>query len=82
MVSYLDYLCPSSMEAILPADSSLPSGQLRGYIHNQFHLNINLSPPQSHFSDINVLGTDFMYDHDLVLLVEWKKGVFSITKAD
>lgn len=72
------YLSLNAMKSILPPKPENIPEIIRGYIHNKLHININLSPQQSHFADINVIGTDFMYDHDLDLQVQWRLGSFSL----
>lgn len=72
------FLCATAMSSLLPPDNPLPD-QLRGFIHGKLHGSINLSPPSSHFSEINVLGTDFMYDHNLVLNVPWRSLDFTLS---
>lgn len=61
------FLCPSAMNAILPSGSNLPS-KINGNIQDAVY-SINLSPPNSHFSDINILGMDFLVAQRLILTV-------------
>ena len=71
------FLSTSAMSAIVGSDKNVPS-MMRLDIHGNQSLVCYLSPPNKHFADINLLGTDFLEMKRAQLDVDWPQKTFQM----
>jgi hypothetical protein len=70
------FLSRSAMEAVTgPGADNLPAA-LRLEIHGNQSMVCYMSPPDKHFADINLLGTDFLELNGAQIHVDWAQRTF------
>ena len=72
------YLCASSMEA-LTGKATSSSGDIQ--LHSDNVVQCYLSPPDSKFAHVNVLGMDFLSRNKLSLSIDFNKCYFELQKS-
>jgi hypothetical protein len=77
--SPVTYLCQEAMESLIGKDSNLPE-TLFVEIHTDEAIQTHISPKDSHFADVNVLGMDFLYENRVFPAPNWTKKTFSLDK--
>jgi hypothetical protein len=77
--SPVSYLSENAFKHLLPEDTNIPDS-LKCCIQTERVIQCHLSPKDKHFSDVNVLGMDFMSEHELSILVDYSSKSFELTK--
>ncbi|KAI3661083.1 hypothetical protein MP638_000420 [Amoeboaphelidium occidentale] len=67
------FLSSQAMEALIGRPGCNVGRSLDIEIHSDVVINCHLSPPDKHFADVNVLGTDFMVKNNLSLVANYRK---------
>ncbi|KAJ2994659.1 hypothetical protein HDV02_001398 [Globomyces sp. JEL0801] len=73
------YLCQEAMESLVGKDCKLPQ-TLYVKIHTGQVIQTYISPKDSNFANVNVLGMDFLYKNKLNLVINWTEKTFSLDK--
>jgi hypothetical protein len=73
--SPVTYLCQEAMEALIGKGSHLPQA-LYVEIHSEKAVEAYLSPKGSHFTDVNVLGMNFIMDNEVYPRLDFVKKTF------
>jgi hypothetical protein len=63
------------MEALIGKDSHLPQA-LYVKIQSEEAIETHLSPKESHFADVNVLGMDFLAQNRVFPIPDWVNRTF------
>jgi len=71
------FLSGKTVSALLPTDSTVTTS-FKADIHGVWLSGVNISPPTSHFSDINVLGQPFFLRAAAILNVNYKNLTLTI----
>ncbi|KAI3654684.1 hypothetical protein MP228_000064 [Amoeboaphelidium protococcarum] len=73
------FLCEKAMEALVGKPGCDIGSMMDVMIHSDTVITCHLSPHNKHFSDVNVLGMDFLSDNMLSLSMNYKKETFQLT---
>ena len=73
--SPVTYLCQEAMEALVGKDCNFPQ-TLFVEIHTEEAVQTHISPKDSHFADVNVLGMDFLSKNRVFPIPNWTKESF------
>ena len=73
--SPVTYLCQEAMESLIGKDCNLPQ-TLFVKIHSGKAILTHLSPKDSHFSDVNVLGMDFIVENRIYPRLDFDEKLF------
>lgn len=76
--SPVSYLSENAFKALLPPDSNIPES-LKVCIQTERVIQCHLSPQDKHFRDVNVLGADFLAEHDLSILTDYARKLCQLT---
>jgi hypothetical protein len=68
--SPISYLSEQAFKALLPPDSHIPQS-INVMIQTERVIQCHLSPRDKHFSDVNVLGTDFLVENGVTLIADY-----------
>jgi hypothetical protein len=71
------YLCQEAMESLIGKDCNIPQ-TLFVEIHSEEAIQTHISPNDSHFAEVNVLGMDFLYNNRVFPVPNWMKMTFSL----
>eukprot|EP00842_Homolaphlyctis_polyrhiza_P006949 jgi/Hompol1/843/HPOL_005441-RA len=71
------YLCQEAMEALVGKDSKLPK-TLYVKIHREQVIQACISPPDSHFAQVNVLGMDFLKSNNVYPRLDFNELSFTL----
>jgi hypothetical protein len=72
------YLCEEAMEALIGNKDSTVPKLLMVFIHSNRVVEARLSPKDSHFADVNVLGMDFLASNKVFPIPNWDHISFSL----
>ena len=75
--SPVTYLCQEAMESLIGKDCNLPQ-TLFVKIHSDKAILTHLSPKDSHFSDVNVLGMDFIVKNRVYPRLDFDEETFTL----
>ncbi|KAH3770677.1 hypothetical protein DPMN_171969 [Dreissena polymorpha] len=73
------FLSDKAMEALVGKADCYMSGPMAVMIHTKKVIVCYLSPHDKHFSDVNVLGMDFLSDNMLSLFINYGQKSFELT---
>ncbi|KAI3650681.1 hypothetical protein MP228_004162 [Amoeboaphelidium protococcarum] len=73
------FLCEKAMEALNGKPGCNIFSMMDVMIHSDTVITCHLSPHDKHFSDVNVLGMDFLSKNLLSLSMNYKKETFQLT---
>jgi hypothetical protein len=73
------FLCEKAMEALVGKPGCNIGTMMNVMIHSDNVITCHLSPHDKHFSDVNVLGMDFLSENMLSLLMNYKQKSFQLT---
>jgi hypothetical protein len=75
--SPVTYLCQEAMESLIGKDSNLPQ-TLFVKIHSEKAIQTHISPKDSHFADVNVLGMDFIVKNRVYPRLDFDEETFRL----
>ncbi|KAI3637544.1 hypothetical protein MIR68_004193 [Amoeboaphelidium protococcarum] len=75
--SPVSYLSKRAMKALIGHGGNVPQ-MLYVQVHNERAIEFHLSPPGSHFQDVNVLGMDFLIKNRLSLVMDYDAETFTL----
>ena len=73
------FLCEKAMETLVGNPGCNIGTTMTVMIHSDTVITCHLSPQNKHFSDVNVLGMDFLSKNLLSLSMNYKKETFQLT---
>jgi len=76
--SPISYLSEKSMNALIGKPGSHLPEQLQVLVHSKEVIKCYLSPRNSHFADVNVLGMDFLVENKLTLKVNCRTKICTL----
>ena len=75
--SPVTYLCQAAMESLIGKGCNLPQ-TLFVEIHTEEVIQTHISPKESHFAEVNVLGMDFLCKNRVFPVPNWSKETFNL----
>jgi hypothetical protein len=73
------FLSEKAMEALVGNPGCNIGMTMPAMIHSDTVITCHLSPRDKHFSDVNVLGMDFLSENSLSLIMDYKHKSFQLT---
>ena len=75
--SPVTYFCREAMESLIEKDCNIPE-TLFVRIQSEKAIRVHISPRNSHFSDVNVLGMDFIVKNRVYPRLDFDEETFTL----